>query len=80
MSYVQRTARLAYDNIAVGAATGKERTILGNAGSTEKFSGGSNVSIASTEPTSDYARNRMIASSGAGVTTLHPRENISSTQ
>ena len=35
MAYYIRRKQVAYDNIAVGSATGKERTILGNAGSSE---------------------------------------------
>lgn len=85
MSYVIRTARCAYSNIAIGSATGKERTILGNAGSTEQYAGGSRIRAgadgatspmaASTEPTTDFARSRIITSSG-GVTSLHPRERV----
>ena len=35
MSYYIRGTRVAYDNIAGGSATGKERTIMGNAGTTQ---------------------------------------------
>lgn len=86
MSYTLRTARVAYDNIAVASATGKERTISGSAGSTERPSGGSLIITAdghtsapesSSEPTSN-ARNRLITSTG-GVTTLPPRETMINT-
>lgn len=39
MSYTLRSRTVARDNISVGNATGKERTILGNAGSTQAYRG-----------------------------------------
>ena len=87
MSYTLRTARVAYDNLAVGGAAGRERTILGATPSTEKFGGGSNIKRvdggtsameASSEPTTANARDRILSSSG-GVTTLHPRETMINT-
>lgn len=83
MAYTIRGRRVAYDNIISTAKNiGKERTILGNAGSTEKYGAGGNVSIGSTEPTSDStpAREHMIPVSGTGKTTLWPAECMVSTQ
>lgn len=77
MSYVLRSARVAYDNVAIGSATGRERTILASAPSTENHGGGSNVAIASSEPSTDndYARDRIITNAaGTGKTTLCPKE------
>lgn len=88
MSYNIRRQRVAYSNIAVGGAAGKERVILGNGGTTEatferlRTSEGTDGGIGgvSTEPTAN-ARNRIIAMSGATArTTLEPRENPVSTQ
>lgn len=87
MSYKIRGARVAFDNIAVGSTAGRENPAVGSAGSTEKYSGGSNIITAngetskpasSTEPTSDYARDRIITSSG-GVTTQYVNETIINT-
>jgi hypothetical protein len=79
MSYNIRGHRVAYSNIADGSATGKERTISGNGGTTEKYSGGERLKTSeggvSTEPTSDFARDRIKSSEG-GVTSLWPRENL----
>ena len=85
MAYNLRTQRVAYDNISIANATGRERTIIGTSLSTEVYGGGSRIrsgadgatspQAASTEPTTDYARSRIITSSG-GVTTLHPRERV----
>jgi hypothetical protein len=89
--YAIRTARVAYSNIAVGAPTGPENTILGGTRIIEKVGGGSNVSVGSTEPvcssgapttassTAVAGRERILSSSG-GRTTLHPRECVKSTQ
>ena len=76
MSHIMRSARVAYDNISVGNATGRERTIFGKTPSTEFHNGGSNVAIGSTEPTTsdDRARDRMLNAAQTGKTTLLPRE------
>ena len=83
MAYYLRTARVAYDNIAAASVTGRERTIKGTSLSSELPTGGerwiTSAGGVSTHTTSK-ALNRMIASSGAGVTSLHPAENIVSTQ
>lgn len=82
MSYNLRTTRVAMDNISVGNATGRERTTLSGAPAAEKYAGGSNILTSdgqtsapgsSTEPTTDFARNRIITMSG-GVTSQDPRE------
>ena len=76
MSHIMRSARVAYDNISVGNATGRERTIFGQTPSTEFHNGGSNVAYASTEPTTtnDHTRDRMLTVAQTGRTTLMPRE------
>jgi hypothetical protein len=84
MSYILRSARVAYDNIAYASATGKEKTILGSSNSvtTPKFNEKLRTSEGgvSTEPTTatDAARDRIITGSG-GVTTLAPRETMINT-
>jgi hypothetical protein len=40
MTVTHRSRRTAYDNIAAGSATGKERTVRGDAGVTELYGGG----------------------------------------
>lgn len=40
MSYTIRGRTVAYDNIAVGAATGKEQTVAGSTGLAEIYPGG----------------------------------------
>ncbi len=77
MSYTLRTQRVAYDNIAIGSATGRENPVVGSAGSTEKNSGGELFSVAGNHST-DKANNRIITSTG-GVTTLDPQETIINT-
>ena len=76
MSYILRSARVAYSNIAVGSATGRERTILAATPSTEDMGGRSNVAIGSSEPTTitDNTRDRMLNVAQTGRTTLMPRE------
>jgi len=71
MSYTLRSRRVAYDNIAVGSATGREYPAVAQAGSTERTGGKDLIAIGGNR-TTDNAISRMI--SGAGVTTLEPRE------
>lgn len=47
MSFTQRGKTVAYDNVAVGSATGRERTILAATPSTEGMNGGTG---GSTDP------------------------------
>ena len=77
MSYTLRTRRVAYDNIAVGSATGRENPAVGLAGSTEQNMNGEHFGIASSMST-DKAVNRIITTTG-GVTTLEPLETIINT-
>lgn len=77
MSFTLRSQRVAYDNIVNGndaatATAGKERTILGNAGSTERTGGKDLMSVGAARST-DKALNRIITSAG-GKTTLEPQE------
>lgn len=52
MSFVLRGRTAAYDNIAVGSATGRERTILGQTPSTEGMNGGTGSSTDAAGDTS----------------------------
>ena len=82
MAYYQRTVRLAYDNIAVGAATGRERTIIGTSLSSPLPTGGERWITSSagvSTHTTATALNRIITEGSSGVTTLSPAENIVST-
>ena len=54
MAVTQRGRRTAYDNIASGSATGKERTVNGDAGVTELYGGG-----AGTGSTDSVGRNNL---------------------
>lgn len=61
MSYTLRSRRVSFDNIANGSVSGKERTILGNAGSTEAYRGNELVFSSSGNATTDIAIEHFIA-------------------
>ena len=65
-----RNRLTAYDNIAVGSATGKERTIAGNAGSSEVLGGTENLRCVS----------ETTAGTGTSWHTSGPADNIYSGQ
>lgn len=83
MAHIMRARRVAYDNIAVGSATGPERT-YGDTRTTEGYyerlinAAGTGVS---TEPTTvnDATRERMLTETAGAVTTLGPRETMINT-
>lgn len=83
MAVTHRLRRTAYDNIAKAEATGKERTVRGDAGVTELYGGGygtgssdsvgrSNITVGTTDKTPDNMGN------GAGGTTDPTDENTGS--
>ena len=92
MSYLLRSRRVAYDNIATTGAgggtgvTGVERTILGQTASTpasrdrimRAHTSPSTAMASSTEPTST-ARDRIITAGSSGVTSANVLESIMTT-
>ena len=76
MSYIMRSARVAYSNIAIASAAGPENPAVASPRTTEDHGGGSNTLVASSQPTTDTdnSANRLIGASGTGKTTLDPRE------
>jgi hypothetical protein len=90
VAYYLRTVRHAYDNIAVGAATGRERTAgtltspwpTGGIGGSAGTGGERWISASGgvSTHTTATALNRIIDAAGTGRTTLSPAENIKSTQ
>ena len=79
MAVTHRDRRTAYDNIAAGSATGKERTVLGDGGVTELYGGGygtgstdsvgrNNITVGSTDLTPDQIGNGSAAAIVGGST------------
>tara|TARA_R110000868_G_scaffold81039_3_gene229738 strand:+ start:672 stop:887 length:216 start_codon:yes stop_codon:yes gene_type:complete len=65
MARTLRGRTVGADNIAVGAVSGTERTIVGGTGPAEVVGGGSNIAVASAYPTTIIADNQQV-----GVTTM----------
>jgi len=61
MSTTLRGRTVSYDNIAVGAASGQERTISGAIPPAEKVGGLDNVKVAEAFPTANIADNQQKA-------------------
>jgi len=70
MTVTQRGRVISGDNIAVGAASGQERTIAGAAPPAEKVGGLDNVAIGAAFPTAVIADNQQV-----GVVTM-TREKV----
>jgi hypothetical protein len=70
MTVTQRGRVLSGDNIAVGSASGQERTIAGAAPPAEVIGGGSNIVVGSAYPTAVIADDQQV-----GVTTM-TREKV----
>jgi hypothetical protein len=68
MAFTIRGRRVAFDNIAVGSATGKEQTAVGTtgvvSGPSETYFGGSNQAVAATRPTSKDSTDHLYTVSG----------------
>ncbi len=65
MAVTLRGRRNKYDNIAVGSATGTERTIAGASAPAQKVGGLDNIAIGSAFPTTVIADNQQV-----GVVTM----------
>lgn len=77
MAFQLRGRRVAYDNIAVGSATGRERIILGATPSTEAIGGGTGGSTDPAGATSSAsALNYSNITVGSVNNTTDPRDNI----
>lgn len=70
MTVTQRGRVLSGDNIAVGSASGVERTIAGAAPPAEKVGGLDNIAVGSAFPTAIIADDQQV-----GVTTM-TREKV----
>lgn len=71
MTYVIRGKGCAYDNLAVGTATGRERLISGQAATSEKYGAGTNLAngnvTATTWATTDLHENIAVGSVAPSV-------------
>lgn len=78
MAFLLRGRRVAFDNIAVGSATGRERTILGQAPSTECMLGGTGSSTDPGGATSSAGAKNVsnINRTTDGFNTSDPLNNI----
>jgi hypothetical protein len=70
MTVTKRGRVVSGDNIAVGSASGQERTIEGSAPPAEKVGGKDNIAIGSAFPTTIIADNQQV-----GVATM-TREKV----
>lgn len=61
MAVTLRARRTSYDNLAVGSASGTERTISGSAAPAQKVGGLDNIAVGSAYPTTVIADNQQVA-------------------
>lgn len=62
MSRTIRNRKTAYDNIAVGGASGLERLIAGAAATSEEYGGGTNLAVGTSWHTTDPGENIAVGS------------------
>lgn len=70
MAFNLRNRRVAFDNIAAGSATGRERTVAGSLPSTELYGGGTGTAGAT-------AMNHSNIAAGEDVTSTNPEHQAS---
>ena len=82
MSFTIRGRRVAFDNIAVGSATGKQQTAVGTSGvvsgPSEKYFAGGLPGLSTTAPTSTNATDNMLVSTGS-YTSVYTNETMINT-